>query len=63
MSPLKDSDSNSFPSGNIYIAYKDSFKLNVPLDLIYTGYFQPTLEPGSDYHNSTERPKEIQSAN
>jgi len=37
---LKDSDSNSFPSGNIYIAYKDSFKLNVPLDLIYTGYFQ-----------------------
>ncbi len=47
---LKDSDSNSFPSGNIYIAYKDSFKLNVPLDLIYTGYFQPTLEDGSDYH-------------
>ncbi len=46
---LKNSNSKQFSRGNIYIAYRDEFNLNVPLKVVYTGYYQPAIREISDY--------------
>lgn len=34
---------------NLYIAYKRQFHFNSPVDVIYTGYYQPRLDDLNDY--------------
>ena len=46
---LENLDLKQFSRGNFYIAYTDKFNLNVPLKVVYTGYYQPDLTDVNDY--------------
>ena len=46
---LENLDSKQFSRGSLYIAYKETFNLNIPLKVVYTGYYQPNTTDSSDY--------------
>ena len=47
---VEDEEKKTYARGNIYLSYKKSFELKLPVTTIYHGYYQPKIDKIADYH-------------